>query len=127
VPPAPSEVDAVYDRMPSSTASVARALRAAVSRHAPDLRESVKWNNPFWVGRKDVLCLQCYDDHVNFGVMRGAELVSRFPELEGTGRAMRHVKVPRPEDADALGPLIRAAVALDRGGPAPKGVRAARP
>jgi hypothetical protein len=104
--------------MPARYAATARALRETIRAHAPRLEERVKWNNPFWVGRKDVLCLQCYDDHVNFGVMQGATLASEFPEIEGTGKAMRHVKVADPKAARSavIVRIIRAADELDRSG-----------
>lgn len=76
----------------------------------------MKWGNPFWVGKRDVLCLPCYPDHVNFGVMQGAELASRFPRIEGTGKSMRHVKVRSVKDARSaeIAEIVRAADELDR-------------
>jgi len=76
------------------------------------------WGNPVWSARGRVLCLQIYDDHVNLGLWRGAELAARFPEIEGTGKSLRHVKVPTPAvaRAPALAAIVRAAVALDRAG-----------
>lgn len=91
------------------------ALRASIRGEAPHLTEAVKWNSPFWIGHGDVLALQCYPDHVNLGFLRGAELAAGHPQLEGTGKAMRHVKVRSVADARAaeLRALIRAAVELD--------------
>lgn len=111
-----NSVDRLFDGLPPAYSHIAVALRKTIREEAPDLEEAVKWNNPFWVGRRDVLCLQCYPDHVNLGVLRGAELVAQFPELEGTGKAMRHLKVVTVERAGS-GPvrrLVRAAAALDR-------------
>jgi hypothetical protein len=112
------KVDELYRSLPESYGPIARALRATVRSSAPRLRETIKWNNPFWIGTRDVLCLQCYDDHVNLGVMRGAELAGKFPRIEGTGKAMRHVKITSPVEARsaAIVKIIRAAEALDRGG-----------
>ena len=108
-------VDRLFGELPRAYASVAAALRKTIREEAPTLREAVKWNNPFWVGRRDVLCLQCYPDHVNLGVLRGAELAAEFPELEGTGKGMRHVKIATVACAGSgpLRRLVRAAVALD--------------
>ncbi len=110
-----SEVDALYRDLPDSYRAVAEALRETVQDAAPRLRETVKWNNPFWVGRKDVLCLQCFPDHVNLGVLRGAGLARRFPRLEGTGKGMRHLKVRSVSEArsPAVRNLVRAAVKAD--------------
>jgi hypothetical protein len=105
----------LFGELPESYAATARALRAAIRTTAPHLVESVRWNNPFWTGRNPVFCLQCYPDHVNFGVMRGAELASAYPRIEGTGKSMRHVEVANAKDARSpeLARIIRAAVELD--------------
>ncbi|HTW54988.1 MAG TPA: DUF1801 domain-containing protein [Thermoplasmata archaeon] len=109
-------LDPLFRELPESYRAIAVALRAAVRAAAPTLAERVKWNNPFWVGASDVVCLQCYPDHVNLGFLRGAELARAHPELEGTGRAMRHLRVASVADArsERVRRLIRAAVALDR-------------
>jgi hypothetical protein len=111
-------VDEAFRALPRSYAATARALRAVVRAEAPLLRETVKWNNPFWVGRRDVLCLQCFDEHVNLGVMRGAELARAHPALEGTGKSMRHVKVLSPSAARSrkVIAVVRAAAQLDSRG-----------
>jgi hypothetical protein len=112
---ADSKFEAVFREMPRSYASIARTLRHTLRQSAPSLVERVKWNQPFWVGRADVLCFQCSPDHLNLGILRGAELVDRFPGLEGTGKSMRHLKVRSVAEARSptLRRLVRAAVALD--------------
>ncbi len=95
---------------------IASRLRALVRTTSPELRECVKWGSPMWVGQKNVLCLMMYPDHVNLGFFRGAELAHKHPEVEGTGKGLRHVKVRSLEDAarPVLGRLIREATRLDR-------------
>jgi hypothetical protein len=114
--PPRDEVDALFRTLPPAYAGVARELRATIRAEAPSLTEVVRWNNPFWVGRAPVLCLQCFPDHVNLGVMRGAELAAEFPEIEGTGKSMRHVKIPTVDRARSttVKRIIRAAARLDR-------------
>lgn len=113
-----AKVDALFRSLPESYRPIADALRRTIRHTAPGLRETVKWNNPFWVGSRDVLCLMCYPDHVNLGFLRGAELAERFPRIEGTGKSMRHVKVANPRDAGSADvvKMVRAAVELDRKG-----------
>ncbi len=110
------KVGELFATLPEQYAPIARALRATIRTNAPRLTETVKWNNPFWVGARDVLCLQCYPDHVNLGVMRGAELARDYPRIEGTGKSMRHVKVASATDARsrAIARIVRAAERLDR-------------
>ncbi len=108
-------VDRLFRGLPRSYAGIAAALRATIRSEAPHLVETVKWNNPFWTGRGGVLALQCFPDHANLAFLRGAELAATHPEVVGTGRAMRHVKVPTVTEARSkrVRELIRAAVELD--------------
>ncbi len=78
-PPAVSDpkVDAVIRGLDPSLRPIAIALRDLVRRTAPELRETVKWNVPVWVGRKNVACIMIYPDHVNLGFFQGAKLRSR--------------------------------------------------
>lgn len=108
-------LDALVRSLDPKLVPTVKALRALVNREAPLLREGVKWGNPVWTGQANCVCLMLYDDHVNLGFFRGAELTGRFARLEGTGKGLRHVKVRSPEDALAedLPAMIRAAADLD--------------
>ena len=109
--------DALLQDLSDGPRRVGLALRRLVHEAAPELRETVKWRNPVWVGRSNVVCLMLYPTKVNLGFFQGALLRPLWPELEGTGKGMRHVKVSTVEAATAprLAPLIRDAVRLDRG------------
>jgi hypothetical protein len=115
-PPRDPEVDRVLGELAPTTRTIAVRLRAAIRARAPELTERLKWGNPVWVGRGDVLCLMLYDDHVNLGLFQGAALAPRHPEIEGTGRSLRHLKVRSAAEATRpiVGRVIREAVALDR-------------
>jgi hypothetical protein len=53
---------------------------------------------------KDNICLLVvYHDHVNLLFPRGVDLKDPKGLLEGSGKAMRHVKLRTPEDADRPG------------------------
>ncbi len=113
-----AEVDALFRDLPASYARVASELRRTIRGCAPTLTETVRWNNPFWVGRAPVVCLQCYPDHVNLGFLRGAELDRVHPELKGTGKAMRHLKITTVLEARSVRVkrLVRDAARLDAAG-----------
>jgi hypothetical protein len=117
VPRSPSDagVDALIRELDPSLRSLATKLRLLVRRTAPELQESVKWGVPVWVGHKNTLCLMIYADHLNLGFFRGALLSRTHPEIEGTGKGLRHVKVRSVRDASrpVLAQLIREAVQLD--------------
>src|SRR5580765_6906629 len=59
---------------------------------------------------KDNICLLvAYRDHVNLMFPRGVDLNDPKGLLEGSGKAMRHVKLLTPEDADT--PAVRQLIA----------------
>jgi hypothetical protein len=113
--PSDSGVDRLLDELPEELRAIAGALRRLVQKHAPELEECVKWNNPFWVGKKSVACLMLYPDHINLGFFRGAQLSRKYGELEGTGKGLRHVKIRTLREVrnPTLPHLIRDAVRLD--------------
>ncbi len=121
-------MDRVIGELAPAVRSVADALRLLVRRNASGLVETVKWGVPIWAGRKNVICLMLYEDHVNLGFFEGAELGRRHPEIEGTGKRLRHIKVRSVEDVGqpVLPTIIREAVALDERG-AEGTARRARP
>ncbi len=109
----------ILSELPPALRTVARELRRAIGAAAPELRETVKWGSPVWVGRSPVACLMLYRDHVNLGFFRGAAIRSRFPELEGTGKGLRHLKAYSLADArrPVVARLVRAAARRDRSRP----------
>lgn len=115
--PGTRKMDAVFAALPPEQLRLAKALRQAIGAAGPELVEDVKWNAPVWTGRKMVFCLMLYDDHINLGFWRGAELAKRYPLIVGTGKSLRHIKVRGPADAK-LAPVraaIRDAIRLDAG------------
>jgi hypothetical protein len=109
------KLEAVFEKLPKEQRAVADALRRAIRLEAPSLTEDVKWRSPVWGGRTLVFCLMIYEAHINLGFWRGAELASRHPSIEGTGKSLRHIKVHAPGDAKlaSVRSAIRDAVRLD--------------
>jgi hypothetical protein len=114
-PPDP-KVDALIRDLEPSLQPIATKLRLLIRRAAPELRESVKWGVPVWAGKKNVVCLMRYPDHVNLGFFQGARLSEKHPEVEGTGKGLRHVKVRKVHEVrrPVLAELLREAVQLDQ-------------
>ncbi|MFP4591370.1 MAG: DUF1801 domain-containing protein [Halobacteriales archaeon] len=99
-----------------------RSLAAAVIRFAretlEDADETVKWNNPcFVVAGSNCLYVSAQEGYVNLGFYEGARLDDPAGRLEGTGKAMRHVKVRSVDTLEdpSLTELVRAAEAHARG------------
>ncbi len=81
-----------------------------------DLRESIKWGNPFFEKKVRIFYIASQaDKYVTLGLWQGALLPNPDGLIEGTGKRMRHVKLRSVEDleAPALGGIIRQAVELD--------------
>jgi hypothetical protein len=113
--PSDPKLDSLVASLEPTVAAMVKRLRKLVNSTAPELRECVKWGNPFWVGKKDCIVLMLYEDHVNLGFVRGVELLKKFPSLDGTGKSYRHVKIRSSRDAlkPDLRRMIREAVKLD--------------
>ncbi|HZY71440.1 MAG TPA: DUF1801 domain-containing protein [Thermoplasmata archaeon] len=109
---------AAIDGLDRDLRPIGRQLLRLIRTHAPGLQERFLWGNPVWSGRSNAIYLMLHRDHINLGFFRGAELAPRFPEIEGTGKSLRHVKVRSLKDAEraSLARMIRAAAALDRTG-----------
>lgn len=108
--------EAYFAGLPPETRATAVALRDLVRRAAPELVETVYMGVPQWAGRGYVLYLADFTHHVNLGFLKGAQIRDTTGLLEGTGKGLRHVKLPigRPLPEKELVALIRKAVAVDR-------------
>jgi hypothetical protein len=90
------------DQVPKNQ-SVIRALRKFVKRVAPQLQESVKWGNGCWVkGKVPVSYVYSAPDYVQFGFFAGSALKDPKGLLEGQGKFVRHIKVRKSTDIDAI-------------------------
>jgi hypothetical protein len=102
---------------PPTAAATQAELRAAVRAAAPQLNEGLRWGQLCFLDPQGrvVVCLIPYTHHVNLQILRGAELSARFRELEGSGKALRHLKCyyDRQVDRDLVARLVRAALELE--------------
>ena len=96
-------VEAWFDTLPPAPRELARHLREVIAAAEPALEPTVKWGNlVFSLKRDHALAIAVYRDHVNLQVFNGARLLDRHPELAGTGKGLRHLRlvpgVPLPAD-----------------------------
>ena len=99
----------------SNLRQIAEALRQLIRDTAPDLSEAIKWGNPTYEKKGRVCYLANMGGYINFGFFRGAHLADLEGRMEGTGKAMRHVKVRRLADinTEQFSSLVREAVTLN--------------
>lgn len=94
---------------------VVERVCAIVREAAPGATEAIKWGQPVWSHGGPVCYVKAFSKAVNFGFWRGTQLSDPAGVLEGTGDAMRHVKLAAAADirADVLAALVREAVDLN--------------
>ncbi|GGH05536.1 MAG TPA: hypothetical protein DF715_08890 [Oceanicaulis sp.] len=108
--------DAYFERLDreKAIAPLARQLREWVRARAPHLSEIMKWGYPWYQGGALVCAIVPHKAHINLQFSRGAELAAHV-RVEGSGKAMRHVKIYGADDLDdGLAAILADALALDR-------------
>lgn len=70
-----------------------RELDAMIHKAAPDLVPSLKWRNLTYQGKRNACALINHEQYVNLQVWGGAELEDPKQLLQGTGKAMRHIRL----------------------------------
>lgn len=110
-------VDSYIADLKSPQQEIAAALRELIRKAGPKLEESLKWGTPCYTGTANVCSIMAFKNHVNLAFFRGAELADKKGLLEGTGKAMRHVKLCELQDLKqaAITGLVKEAVGLDGG------------
>lgn len=95
--------------LPEGQAGLARELQASLLAAAPQLGQAVKWGNLlFTASGANLLAIVPHRSHVSLQVFNGAALAERFPQLEGTGKGMRHLKC---RNGTPLDPVLVQAIA----------------
>ena len=114
--PKPASVTAYFDKLEGETALIARALRKKIEGQWPDLKSQLAWGFPCWRGKGRIFSIVAFANRCNLQLWQGARLAQTyFDRIEGTGKALRHVKVHRSSEIDdELVDIIDRAVALDR-------------
>ena len=108
-------VDSWMAELDPSVRQIAQAVRGLIEDTSPGLKESVKWSQPVYSGRSNVLYIGATDSYVKLGFFRGGYLSGAEHGMEGEGKSMRHIKIRALEDLDItqLAAWIREAVELD--------------
>ncbi|MBH1987854.1 MAG: DUF1801 domain-containing protein [Burkholderiales bacterium] len=90
----PALVNAFYDSLRPEQRETAQAMHRAILAAAPQLRPEVKWGNLCFMNDGDnVMAIVLYKANAHLQIFNGVMLVAEFPELEGAGKGMRHIKV----------------------------------
>lgn len=95
------QVTAYINEAPTGHKEIMEAVRRLIHESVPGLREEFKWSRPVFGAEKDFAYLQVTKGHVTLGFYRFDKLDDPKNLLEGTGKAMRHIKLKNPDDLDA--------------------------
>lgn len=117
--PMPNAVQAYFDAIEGPMQSVALALSEAVYTQGPHLKAMLAWGMPCWSGHERVVSIAVHARHCNLQLWSGARLAPHYLQrIEGSGKALRHVKVRNVEGIDdELIDILDRAIALDQYAP----------
>ena len=118
--PLPNAVAAYFEKLNGPVKSVAEALGEAIYNRGPHLKATLAWNVPCWAGNERVLSVVAHARHCNLQLWSGARMAEQYlGRIEGSGKALRHVKVHSVSDIDdELLDIIDRAIQLDHDAPA---------
>ena len=106
-------IETWFDTLRPEQKDMARRLRELVSTASPELVSSVKWGNlMFTHDGTHAVAIVMHKDHANLQIFNGASLADRFPELEGSGKGVRHLRFRYryPVDEQLVGEVVHACV-----------------
>lgn len=109
----PALINAFYDSVRPEQRDTGLAIQKAVLAVAPHLRPEVKWGNVVFTNDGDnLLALVLFKANAHLQVFNGVALLSDFPELQGAGKGMRHVKFKyrQPIDEKLIAELTQASI-----------------
>lgn len=107
-------VDAYFARLTGHVSEIAHELSRRIGEIGPHLNVSIAHGHPCWKGNGRVVSVVAHGSHCNLQLWSGARLAADFSRIEGTGKALRHVKVRRLDEIDeAIDDIIEAAIELD--------------
>lgn len=90
----PALVNAFFDSLRPEQCETAQAIHRAILAAAPQLRPEVKWGNLCYLNDGDnLMAIVMHKVNAHMQVFNGVMLVAEFPELDGAGKGMRHIKM----------------------------------
>jgi hypothetical protein len=101
-------VDAWFDMLPPGREATMRELRALIMGTAPEL------HLVFSAGGSHAFALVAHKSQAHLQVFRGHALERRYPQLEGSGKGLRHLKFRygQPIDTELVREVVNAGLDL---------------
>lgn len=111
-------IDAYIDKSAPFAQPILKYLREVVHEAAPEIRETMKWSSPHFVGNGMICGMAAFKQHCAFGFWNGKHLVSggTGKEEEAMGHFGRITKIADLPAKSAIKKYVRKAVELDAAG-----------
>jgi len=107
-------VRSYFDTQEPPIRDIALGLRERLEELGPTLTCKLAWGFPCWSGTERVFSIIAHSDRCNLQLWYGAALTTQFDRIEGTGKALRHVKARSLSELDdGLDAIITAAIEMD--------------
>ncbi len=105
-----------FDALPPGHGRQLAILRQFVLDSDDNMVETLKWSQPCYALNHLVCYLQQAKSHVTIGFQQGAALADPNDLLEGSGRMMRHIKIPLAGEINRshVKALLKAAIKHDQ-------------
>lgn len=106
-------IESWFDMLADEQRPVARALHVAVTAAGPQLHATVRWGNlVYQLDGVNALAIVPHKSHVNLQLFKGAAVAPLFPQLEGSGKGVRHLKLrfTATVDPELVGRIVVAAI-----------------
>ncbi|MDJ0919652.1 MAG: hypothetical protein QNI84_00880 [Henriciella sp.] len=111
----PKTVTAYFESLNGNAQRIAHALERTIQTRWRALGCKLAWGFPCWTGNERIFSVIAHGERCNLQLWQGARLAGDYlGRIEGTGKALRHVKVYSVDDIDdELIDIMERAVALD--------------
>jgi hypothetical protein len=106
-------IESWFDMLTDEQRPIARALHAAVTSSTPALHATVRWGNLVYQHEgTNAVAIVPHKSHVNLQLFKGAAVAPMYPQLEGSGKGVRHLKLRAASqvDPDLIGRIVAAAI-----------------
>ena len=98
-----TRIQQFFMALPDHKKEIAMIVRDTVLAVSPEVKESIKWNQLTFGGKKDFAFIYTRPQaaYMNLGFFFATSLNDPKKLFEGTGKGMRHIKIYTPKDIPA--------------------------
>ncbi|WP_400193943.1 DUF1801 domain-containing protein [Hymenobacter sp. B81] len=94
------QVTDYIDHAAAEQRAILQRLRQLIWQAVPATQEQFKWGRPVFAAGSDFAYLKTAKSYITLGFFDATRLPDAAPLLEGTGPAMRHLKLRQLADVD---------------------------